>query len=67
MYLTEDCSQKEEGLWSMKNKCKRLGKIMLYSNIQIAGILERESQENNKESMIQISVSNCGKYKLVHY
>ena len=51
----------------MKNKCKRLGKIMLYSNIQIAGILERESQENNKESMIQISVSNCGKYKLVHY
>ena len=49
-----------------KKRCNRLGKIMLYSNIQIAGILERENQENNKESMIQISVSNCGKYKLVH-
>lgn len=42
-----------------KRRCKRLGKIMLYSNVQIAGILERENQENNEKSMIQISVSNC--------
>lgn len=33
---------------------------MLYSNIQIAEILERENQVNDEESMIQISVSNCG-------